>query len=104
MALREGRLGDKREPFHRVRRIVVVRGPEPTKPRVVDEARGEDLRECVEIGACAMSHGVKPRRRHDAWDVSRIREPGYGSSMYIGGGFLVLVLIILAIIYLAKRV
>jgi hypothetical protein len=30
--------------------------------------------------------------------------PGYGSAMYIGGGFLVLVLIILAIIYLAKRV
>jgi hypothetical protein len=51
-----------------------------------------------------MSHGVKPRRRQRAFGCVEIREPGYGSSMYIGGGFLVLGLIILAIIYLAKRV
>ena len=32
------------------------------------------------------------------------RKAGYESAMYIGGGVLVLILIILAIIYLAKRV
>jgi hypothetical protein len=51
-----------------------------------------------------MPHVVQPRARTERVGCVERREPGYRSAMYIGGGFLVLILIILAIIYLAKRV
>ena len=101
MALGEGRVGDECEPLRRVHCIVRVGGPEPPKPRVIDEPRGEDLRDCFEVDSrrsAARCETYAPTERFGC------REPGYGSPMYIGGGVLVLILIILAIIYFAKRV